>query len=119
MGLSLKLERLKRARKTSRRAPPRTMRAPVRKRGGQYCMAILPSEKTLDQTAYIRMTRGSDMVWPRGGLRCLEHTILLEYCTIFLIAITIKLKLECIFRGCCAKAAQTDRRDRGRGTDCV
>jgi len=39
------------------------MRVPVRKRGGQYCSVNLLSEKTLDQTANMRMAKKTDIIY--------------------------------------------------------
>lgn len=46
------------------------MRAPVKKRGGQYCSVIFPMEKTLDQMAYIKTTRGIDMCQTSSIFEC-------------------------------------------------
>jgi len=44
------------------------MRAPVKKRGGQYCRVIFPSEKTLDQVAYMKITMAIDMNLPMAKI---------------------------------------------------
>jgi hypothetical protein len=38
-----------------------SMREAVRKRGGEYCRASFPREKTLDQAAYIKATKNTDI----------------------------------------------------------
>jgi hypothetical protein len=41
--------------------PPKAILNPVKKTGGLYWRAILPSEKTLDHVAYIKITRRIDI----------------------------------------------------------
>lgn len=38
-----------------------SIREAVRKRGGEYCRASFPREKMLDQAAYIRATKNTDI----------------------------------------------------------
>jgi hypothetical protein len=39
----------------------KSIREAVRKKGGEYCRASFPREKTLDQAAYIKETKNTDM----------------------------------------------------------
>jgi hypothetical protein len=47
-------------------SPARSMRVPVKKKGEACRSAIFPSEKTLDQSPYIKITARIDIITPKG-----------------------------------------------------
>lgn len=51
---------------------PKSMREAVRKSGGECCRVSFPREKTLDQTAYIKATKNTDI--DKFKLRSQEDT---------------------------------------------